>query len=220
MARPGVTYAKVADAATQLLGQGRNPTIEQVRLILGTGSSTTLANHLKQWKETQESAGRLAIKENLPHELVSMVKGLWERVVGQSEEQVAVIEEHHQQSITEVRQELEKYKNNNRRWQRLFNDWVQEKNLLVTDKITLQQALESAQKKKDEHFNTSQHWQTQYKELQTMLNEKINYFIDIQSENKLLLQKIIDLKQEIVRLQEQNKLPASIDLTPYSSVEA
>lgn len=50
MARPGVTYSEVVQAAAELTGQGKNPTIEQVRLIIGNGSNSTLANHLRRWK--------------------------------------------------------------------------------------------------------------------------------------------------------------------------
>ena len=72
MSRPGITYAEVSEAAAQLLGQGRNPTIEQIRLILGTGSSTTIANHLKIWRDNQSETSLLSAKENLPDELVSI----------------------------------------------------------------------------------------------------------------------------------------------------
>src|SRR5579872_1046445 len=121
MARPGITYSEVAEAASHLVGQNRNPTIEQIRLFLGTGSSNTIANHLKQWREMQKGTSLLAAKENIPSELVAMLKGLWERVIEQAEMKVANIESAHERTVTELRQELEKYKSNNQRWQQLFN---------------------------------------------------------------------------------------------------
>ncbi len=51
MARIGIGYKDVSEAATRLMGQGRNPTVEQVRLLLGTGSSTTI----RQWKIKKKS---------------------------------------------------------------------------------------------------------------------------------------------------------------------
>jgi hypothetical protein len=63
MARPGINYHDVADAAQQLTGQGKNPTIEGIRAFLGTGSSSTIAPHLRDWKSKQGETQRLASKE-------------------------------------------------------------------------------------------------------------------------------------------------------------
>lgn len=146
MARIGVTYGEVAEAAAQLIGQGRNPTVEQIRFILGTGSSTTIANHLRQWKANQESTTLISAKENLPPEFVSMMKGLWERVINHSQEQVSSIEVGYQQTIAELDQEVEKYKTNNQRWQKMYDQWIVEKNQFAAEQLTLEQALEFAHK--------------------------------------------------------------------------
>lgn len=145
MARPGITYTDVAEAASELLGQGRNPTVEQIRLFLGTGSSTTIANHLREWKECQAGTSLLAVKENIPQELVAIVKGLWERVLNQSEEKVSDIEANYQQSFVELQQECQKYKNNNRRWQKLFNQWIKEHEQLIQDKLAQQEIISGLQ---------------------------------------------------------------------------
>lgn len=50
MARPGVLYGQVSAAAEGLVGSGRKPTIKNIREIIGSGSSTTISRHLKQWK--------------------------------------------------------------------------------------------------------------------------------------------------------------------------
>jgi uncharacterized protein (UPF0548 family) len=85
MARNGVSYSEVAEKATQLLGEGRNPSVERIRILLGTGSTTTVANHLRQWKANQEATTLTSAKENIPLELVAVMKGLWERVNNLSE---------------------------------------------------------------------------------------------------------------------------------------
>ena len=150
MARPGVTYQDVSAAANQVKGQGKNPTIENVRAILGTGSIGTINNHLRKWKETQNAVRSLATSENIPEELASLVKGLWERVINQAEARFTEIEGRYQNDISELTQELDKYKNNNKRWQQLYNQWQQEKSQLVNDKLAIEQALAS----KQEHIST------------------------------------------------------------------
>jgi chromosome segregation ATPase len=146
MARTGVSYTEVAEAAMQLTGQGRNPTVEQVRILLGTGSSTTIANHLRQWKANQEASSLISSKENIPTELVSVMKGLWERVNSYSNEKITAIEMNYNQEVAELRREVDKYKTNNQRWQKMFNQWQQEKSQLANDKLSLEQALEFTHK--------------------------------------------------------------------------
>jgi chromosome segregation ATPase len=146
MSRPGVTYQDVVTAAAELKGQGKNITIENIRAHLGTGSIGTINKYLRQWRDVEASTSRLASKENLPEALVSLMKGLWEGVMNQSTEQFAPIEVNYNQEISELKQELEKYKNNNQRWQKLFNQWQQEKTQFVNEVLTLNQALEFSHK--------------------------------------------------------------------------
>lgn len=142
MARPGVTYTEVAEAASQLKGQGKNPTIEQIRLILGTGSSTTIANHLREWKEAQSGTSLIASREKIPEELVALVKGLWERVIGQSEEKVKEIAYQHENSLKELQADLDKYRRNNQRWQNMFQQWNNEKKNLTDLQTNLEKQLQ------------------------------------------------------------------------------
>ncbi|MHB1946942.1 MAG: DNA-binding protein [Gammaproteobacteria bacterium] len=155
MARPGVTYQDISSAANELKGQGKSVTIENVRAILGTGSIGTINNHLRKWKETQSSTHKIASKENLPEELISLVKGLWEGIVTQSITRFEPIEENYHKEIAELKEELEKYKNNNQRWQKLFNQWQQEKSQLASENLTLEQALEFSHKE-NATLNTKQ----------------------------------------------------------------
>lgn len=141
MARPGVTYQDIASAANELKGQGKSVTIENVRSILGTGSIGTINNHLRKWKDAQNSTHKIASKENLPEALVSLMKGLWESLISQSIEQFVPIEANYNQEISELKQELDKYKNNNQRWQKLFNQWQQEKTQFTNEVLTLNQAI-------------------------------------------------------------------------------
>jgi hypothetical protein len=146
MARPGVTYHDIANAATELKGQGKNVTIENVRSILGTGSIGTINNHLRKWKEAQSLTQKMPSAENLPQNLIALMKGLWEGVITESAEQFHPTEEAYKQEISELKSELAKYKNNNQRWQKLFNQWQQEKIQLANEKLTLEQALEFSHK--------------------------------------------------------------------------
>jgi hypothetical protein len=232
MARTGVSYSEVSAAATQLIGQGRNPTVEQVRLLLGTGSSTTIGNHLRQWKENQESTTLISAKENMPAELVAVMKGVWEKVKNLSQEQIAKVEQEVQQEIAQLTQQVEKYQSNNQRWQKLHDQWHQEKNTLLADKLTLEQALEFAQKenlslhvKQDSFLEQSQekdirinelnrlHQQTQanlehYREAtreQRLLDQQQHeqQKQQLQNEIKILNEQFIKQREKTTELQQQ-----------------
>lgn len=165
MARFGVTYHDIANAADQLLGQGKNPTIENIRQLLGTGSSTTIANHLRKWRLDQEGNGNLVHKENLPEELLSLVKGLWQRLLHQADQQIQTIQQTSNEKMVVLQNELDKFKRNNQRWQQLFNQWQQEKERFLADKLTLEQGNQQLQKELQEKI-------TQYIACSQQLEEK------------------------------------------------
>lgn len=171
MARLGVMYQDIATTANQLVGQGKQPTIEMIRHTLGTGSSTTIANHLRKWRAEQDRSSGLAPKDNLPPEIIAMMKGLWEQLNFQAQEKINLVETSHQQTLAELQQDLQKYKNNNQRWQQLFNQWQQEKTQLANDKLTLEQAIVTLQKDHTVMQSKNDTLQQQLQDKQERVNE-------------------------------------------------
>ena len=98
MARGGVTYTEVDETAHYLQGLGRNPTVDAIRERLGTGSRTTLAEHLKRWKSLQVNG-----EGRLPQPLLALVIGLWDSLQSLAEEKL-----HENQSI--AREEANTFK--------------------------------------------------------------------------------------------------------------
>lgn len=94
MARGGVTFTEVDNAARFLQGQGKNPTVDAIRERLGTGSRTTLAEHLKRWKSLHADG-----EGKLPQPLLSLVSGLWDSLQSQAEKR---IEENRSVSFEEI----------------------------------------------------------------------------------------------------------------------
>lgn len=78
MGRIGIVYEDVAKAAHQLQGKNQNPTVDNIRATLGTGSKSTIATHLRAWKSQQGIVQ--ASDGTIPSELLGVVKGLWERL--------------------------------------------------------------------------------------------------------------------------------------------
>jgi len=86
MARTGVSYEEVEKVANQLYQQGITPTVQRVREILGTGSNTTLARHLKDWHEQYFSEQSSRIPMSIPEELTASVDGFWAAAVAKADE--------------------------------------------------------------------------------------------------------------------------------------
>ncbi len=167
MARHGITYEDVVSAIQALKGQGTSITIENIRRFLGTGSAGTINQHLRRWKEVSSGTQKITTKENLPEPLIALMKGLWEGLLEQATTQFTPIESDYNQEIANLKTELEKYHNNNKRWQKLFNSWHQEKAAIANEKLTLEQALEFSHKE-----NESLHYQ--HDGMMKQLQEKQN----------------------------------------------
>lgn len=139
MARPGITYYEVANAAQELIAQGKNPTIENIRLLTGTGSSSTIAQHLKAWKNKQDQTKLLCLKENLPEEIVLTMKGLWERVMDQAEEKISIIKQEYDQAIALLQDQNKQLSQENTTWAQKFGQMKQEKEDLCHQQSVLLQ---------------------------------------------------------------------------------
>jgi chromosome segregation ATPase len=145
MARLGVTYKDIARVADQLTKDGLHPTIGAIRQVLGTGSSTTIANHLRQWRAEQDGQDILFNKEQLPQELITCLKNLWLKVLEQADQHMDSIQKNANDAVAELQRELDKYRGNNQRWQQLFNQWLKEKEALTREKDLLEQKIEMLQ---------------------------------------------------------------------------
>lgn len=150
MGRPGITYQDVSTAAHHLVGQGKNPTIERIRAHLKTGSSSTITPFLRTWKSKQGETHQLAVKENLPEELVALLKGLWERLIEQAQTQVVMIEQKAEQDKATLSLQLQESRDKNTHWQQQHSQLEHAKNTLANDKLALEEALASRTKENDQ----------------------------------------------------------------------
>jgi chromosome segregation ATPase len=95
MSRIGITYPAVEAAALHLQGLGKNPTVDRIREILGTGSKTTIARHLRTWHEQLPQSD----SKNVPAELMSMVSGLWIQLQEKASQRVTELEQVYEEKI-------------------------------------------------------------------------------------------------------------------------
>lgn len=85
MARSGILYEEVKDAAETLLGRGLHPTIQRVRELLGTGSNTTISEHLKRWQREMAETPKAILPPNIPDVVMTALDPFWKIAVKQAE---------------------------------------------------------------------------------------------------------------------------------------
>lgn len=102
MARAGILYSHVALAAAKLVAAGKNPTVDTVRVALGgTGSKSTIAPMLKQWKAEHEGV-MAAAGTGLPTDLLEAVKGVHDRLQEAARIEVDQVRAEYQQAVLEA----------------------------------------------------------------------------------------------------------------------
>jgi chromosome segregation ATPase len=75
MGRIGITYHEVTKAIATLQALQKNPTVDNIREVMGTGSKSTIARFLRDWKAKH----RLHNDDDgtLPSDLLTIINGLW-----------------------------------------------------------------------------------------------------------------------------------------------
>jgi len=144
MARSGITYTEVSNAAKQLMAAGRSPTVETVRITLGTGSNSTINTHLRDWKTRQTQVQNVATKENLPEELIATIKGLWNQVMDQSEEKILAIQQEAKQTVEKLKQEAQQLQQESVHWQQQHQQIKKERDGFAHEKSAVEQLLADA----------------------------------------------------------------------------
>ncbi|MDS4040545.1 MAG: DNA-binding protein [Candidatus Competibacter sp.] len=85
MARSGIRYEEVRSAAEALLGRGLNPTIQRVRELLGTGSNTTISEHLKSWQQQLAETPKVVLPPAIPEAVAAALDAFWKIAVQHAE---------------------------------------------------------------------------------------------------------------------------------------
>ncbi len=166
MSRLGITFEQVESMAEALLAEGKHPTIERIRHILGgTGSNSTISKHLRAWRLTRPSL--VTIQGISPPDPVNAaVNRVWQEIQTESASQIQAIKEKaatdvaaanaEQQLMKEAHDHLLKERDS---LQSLVHQLVAEKEILSLDFKAEQQQrllLEERCQKINEHYQTLQ----------------------------------------------------------------
>ncbi len=177
MARPGINYFDVAKAAQQVTGNGKAPTIELIRGLLGTGSNSTIGTHLREWRKQQDPTQQLAIQANLPEELVALMKGLWEKVVHEATVQIDTIKNDTQNEVLQLKKSINDLQQENVCLQQQHSQDKQNKEGLLQEKAALEQLIIN-------YKSESAAFQPKLEGLSQQLQEKQNRIEELTLQNR------------------------------------
>lgn len=102
MGRNGVTFHDIAETVPKLIEQRKTPSIDNIREYLGTGSKSTIAKLLREWKAQQGL--RPEDDSHLPPDLTELVKLLWDRVRQKADTQIKNERQEFEAKIAETQQ--------------------------------------------------------------------------------------------------------------------
>lgn len=183
MARPGVDYDDVAQVARQLLIKGENPSVTKIRNILGTGSNTTIGNHLNVWRNSFKKTDSPLLPESVPDDLMNPLDDFWTLALTKAEAKYQKYKEELEAKVTAT--------------ETAETEALAQLEAKAAEMITLQQELSSTQEKLSETEKSLNILQGQYSiattelsfthsELERALNvsaEQLKSF-DIERENQ------------------------------------
>lgn len=159
MGRIGVSYIEVENVATELQSRGISPTVDNVREALGTGSRSTIAPYLKQWRNKQ-SVG-------LPPELVTMIKELYQQLQQAADLRINEIEQQKQQAVAALEQKCEQLTRQNTQLQ----EYLEGSNLKLRDNLNLADQLKT---ELDREKNLNSNHLVRIREYEARLSDGLN----------------------------------------------
>ena len=92
MARKGVTFDQVANAAATIKARGTEPTIAAIRVELGNeGSYSTISQHLAKWRtEDSEKGVHKEMPPEVENQCMTIVNGIWQMAVREAGIEIAM----------------------------------------------------------------------------------------------------------------------------------
>lgn len=152
MPRIGVTFDDVAQAATKLLSTGDSPSVFKVREILGTGSNSTIAEHLKQWRQQRSEQRTVPLPDGIPKELLPPLETFWHIANEQADKRFIAYREQSEQKIEQLTTERD--------------TWFAQHQQLESTLTDIKQQLEDAERRNESHLQQNEANESLIKELQ------------------------------------------------------
>lgn len=109
MARKGITYDMVANAASAIQARGTEPTISAIRVELNNeGSFSTISQHLAKWKEqSAERVDMRALPEAVENAALTAITTIWNVATKEASAEIAALKEDHKAEKKRMQADLD-----------------------------------------------------------------------------------------------------------------
>lgn len=162
MARTGVQYEDVQRAIESLMARGEAPSVQKIREVLGTGSFTTISDHLRDWRQRRAEKRDEPLSQTMPDSLTETLATVWKEAQSLANE-----------SLVHYRQEADKQTVEAReaeaQAQRRAEDAEQRLSALSEQLAQVQARLEERVQALATLTNEQEHWQ----QLQDKLEKRL-----------------------------------------------
>lgn len=176
MRRVGITYNEVAKAIAEIHGKRENATVDRIRYVLGTGSRSTIAKYLREWKEKHEISPN--DQAGLPSELLALVQSLWRTLQEKSDQEIHqarnALSEKERALHLQLQSEKQAHQELQQKYHKLEESAQQQAKQLTTAHIELQKT-QSQNDKLVEKVSALQTRQESHEKEETRLHELLRH---------------------------------------------
>lgn len=192
MARTGVTFDDISQAATKLLSMGESPSVQKVREVLGTGSNSTIAEHLKRWKLQRSTQESVALPEAIPKELIPPLETLWHIAVEHADQRYLQYKKHTQQQIDALTTERDTWKEQSQTVEKQLSETQQTLANRQTQLTDTQFALEKSEDRANQRRLVIEQTKSDNESLKQRLSEQKQYLADRENDFLIEYQQQVD----------------------------
>lgn len=187
MARIGVTYLDIVQAANAVKARGEEPTVDRVRTQLGTGSKSTIAPLLKRWRS--ETASDTDVS-GLPKDLIEALKELHQHIQGDADQRIEQMQQEHQKQQDEQLSQLAQARETEAKRSARIRELEQKLSLTEADRRGFKQAAEKGQAALEK-------CEYQHQEAVTRNEEQKNAIKEVKLENRDIREHFEHFQQHI-----------------------
>ena len=202
MGRIGISYQDVATAILKLQEQSKPPTVDNVREVLKTGSKSTIARLLREWKQ-QHGLLKNHNDGNLPTELMGMIKEFWLKLQNKTDGSADNHQQEYDATLHGIQQQLNQYKAKDAAWWNRVQVLEEKLQLQKKENKQLNAVLIAEQQEKMEAKDTE--WRGKIRLLEEKLQQQ-------NEDNKQLNAALIAEQKEKIEATEQLKILQSRQL--------
>ncbi|MCE8015139.1 hypothetical protein HOP62_03495 [Halomonas sp. MCCC 1A17488] len=181
MARSGVQYEDVQQAIETLLAKGEAPSVQKIRDVLGTGSFTTISDHLREWRLQREASRDLPASQSMPEPVLKLAESLWHKAQEAAGEGLAGYREQADRRVADAQAAMQEA-------QRQVEDAEQREAALSAHLAGTEQRLEQRSAALAKVESERDQWQERTRQLEQRLNRTLQQLDKLQRENEQQMQ--------------------------------